>query len=105
MTEPKSKSVTLYLSEEVIDRLGDFSTATHRSKSLSAEVLILHGLANYDVRSAAPKKVVKPKAATKANTRVKKPALPKAPRYPKAVKKSETPKPAAKRRTATRKAA
>lgn len=77
-----SKSITLYLNEDTIEKLEAFSDATMRSKSQSADLLILHGIANYDVRAAAPKKVPSPKKATKANTKVKKPAPVKAPRVP-----------------------
>jgi hypothetical protein len=69
-----SKSVTLYLTKETVEKIADFAEATHRTKSLAAEILILHGIANYDIKAAAPKRVAKPKKATAANTRVKKPA-------------------------------
>ena len=95
MSEQKSKSVTLYLDEDVIEKLNAFAAVTHRSKSNAANHLILHGIANYDVRAAAPKKVVAPKKATKANTRVKQPPAVKTPtakgrKAPVAVKRVNT---------------
>lgn len=70
--EEKRKSVTLYLSEHVIDLIDTFGAATKRSKSQAAEFLVEHGAANYDVKFAAPQKVATPKKATKANTKMKK---------------------------------
>lgn len=78
-TEPKCKSVTLYLDIEVIEKLNAAAEVTHRSKSNAANHFILHGIANYDFKTAAPRKVATPKKATKVNTRVKKPAEIKAP--------------------------
>lgn len=72
MTDTTSKSVTLYLTEDTIQKISRFAEVTFRSKSLAAEVLMLHGIANYDVIAAAPQKVAAAKPATKANTRVKK---------------------------------
>lgn len=87
-----SKSVTLYLKEDTIKKVADFAEATFRSKSLAAEVLMLHGIANYDAIAASPQKVPDAKQATKANTRVKKvPAV----KSPKAKRRSAKPKAAA----------
>ncbi len=78
-----NRTVTLYLDEETIDKLEAFAAVTQRSKSMAADLLLLHGIANYDVKAAAPRKVENPKKATKANTRVKQPAKPKGPKVPK----------------------
>lgn len=95
-----SKTVTLYIDQDVIDKLEQFSAATHRSKSGAAEVLILHGIANYDVKAAAPRKMAVKKKPTAANTRVKTPAEVKVPRGLKpatdAAKPGRKPKAAAK---------
>jgi predicted transcriptional regulator len=72
MTAPTSKSVTLYLSQDTIEKISRFAEVTFRSKSLAAEVLMLHGIANYDVIAASPQQIENAKVATKANTRVKK---------------------------------
>jgi hypothetical protein len=82
-TERKSKSVTLYLDTEVIEALNAAAAVTNRSKSNAANHFIMHGIANYDFRASAPKKVAAPKKATKANTRVKPPAKVKTPAMPK----------------------
>ena len=78
-----NRTVTLYLDEETIEKLEAFAAVTQRSKSMAADVLLLHGIANYDIKAAAPRKVEKPVKANKRNTTVKQPAKPKGPRVPK----------------------
>lgn len=89
-----SKSVTLYLTEDTISKLNAFAEATVRSKSQAAELMILHGIANYDIKAAAAKKVEKPRKATAANTKVKAPPAIKVPakgRKPNGAAKNDTP--------------
>lgn len=93
----ESKSVTLYLTEDTIDKLNAFAEVTVRSKSQAAELMILHGIANYDIKAAAAKKVEKPRKATAANTKVKAPPAVKAPRGRKPNGSASNVKPAAKK--------
>lgn len=70
---PTRKSVTLYLSDDCVEIIRTFGLATMRSNSQAAEFLVSNGAANYDVKSASPRRVAARKTPTARNTKVKQP--------------------------------